>query len=422
MEYTQSGSNFVVTSSNKGPRQTQVIMLKDLPAAKGATTDQIKEAITAVDFSNNRSQTVENINAQLTQIRNDNLSERVGQVTNLYGEITGSITSINNTNQNGTVNYAEVSNKGSAGSNTRTLGGDLSKTEATPAKELSTTLSKNKERVFEYKTSSGFKMQETLSGADLCVYYLAEVLDEGDLAMNVPPEACKKNLITIEFDSVLSITISTIRERFPVRSLGLSNPKGMTSGIRTISGHVAFNVFAEDVLARLRGRVLNEIEHRRNSILKEVMKEDKASKKEANRMLSTLNDEVKIYNQTPLFREGSKSMLLDQLPPFHLLIMGVNENGIMARMLLKNVYIIDESQYQGTQQPNIINKITWVAEDIVPMTAQEYSSAISYGSLTAIEEGYVGGNWDWKGADMSASSLLIDIEADSILRKTAQGV
>lgn len=263
--------------------------------------------------------------------------------------------------------------------------------EVTPAiTPVAPEVKKDSKSSLQGKPGSGFMMQDSFSGSDLSIFYLVEYPNADDIAAGMTPDACRKEIVMLEFDSVLSLSYSTIREKFPVRSLGHSNPLGITSGIRTISGHITFNVFAEDILSRLRSKVSSELEN------KNLQNKD-------------------ILQATPLLGTGYKSMLLDQLPPFHLLIMGTTERGTLSRMMIKNVSIIDENQYQGTQQPNVVNKVTFVAQDVVPMTARQYDSTVISSSITDSEEGYVGGNYDYgRLAEMTGSSIL----SDSIYRQT----
>lgn len=187
-----------------------------------------------------------------------------------------------------------------------------------------------------------------LSSADLRVFLMAEVYDYSDANKDNPryyniqidKDTTKKKLILIELDSVMSLSYSTIREVFPVRSLGRSNPNGHTRGARTISGHIAFAILNSDVLSYMREQL--------NNIYKD-------------------NKDNLDYAKT--FGINSNIRLLDDLPPFHLYVLGQPEHEkTRRRLIIKHVRIIDENQYQGTSQPNIINKVTFVARDIVPLS------------------------------------------------------
>lgn len=87
----------------------------------------------------------------------------------------------------------------------------------------------------------------------------------------------------------------------------------------------------------------------------------------------TSESAVQIRNLSETYAQYNKALniggiyMLNQLMPFNLLIMGTNEQGVFSKMMLKGVRIIDENQMQGVQQPNIVNKVTFSAEDIFPL-------------------------------------------------------
>jgi hypothetical protein len=82
---------------------------------------------------------------------------------------------------------------------------------------------------------------------------------------------------------------------------------------------------------------------------------------------STIDNLSETYAQYNKALNAGGIYMLNQLIPFNLLIMGTNEQGTFSKMMLKGVRIIDENQMQGVQQPNIVNKITFSAEDIFPL-------------------------------------------------------
>lgn len=257
---------------------------------------------------------------------------------------------------------------------------------------------------------------ETIGGADLCVFIIMEVPNIEDLTL--PVELQRKELLTIEVDNTLSLSYSTTRERFPVRVLGNSNPTGMTRGPRTISGHIAFAIFTEDILSRLRSRFANEVA-KIETTFKEYKPESLDANFKSSETYSNWLKEKQYYNKSFL-NLRNKIQLLDDLPPFHILCMGANESGIFSKFMIKNVHIIDENQYQGTQQPNIVNKVTWVAEDIVPMHKIENwnNKSVIASSMNSSHDSYSRGKYSGNinyNYEVTGSSLLDDITND--LRK-----
>lgn len=269
--------------------------------------------------------------------------------------------------------------------------------------------------------STTIGLQQTIGGADLSVFYLSEVPNMDDVA-ELPnnPETWRKELIVLELDSILSLSYSTVRERFPVRVLGNSHPVGFTSGPRTIAGHMAFAIFTNDVLGRLRAQVKMRFERLRRGL--DRANANMSSKDTGSALRRAQSDyntskEALIQKQQKMYEMAldlDKVMLLDQLPKFHLLCMGVNEQGTFSKFMIRDVRIIDENQYQGTTQPNIVNKVSWVAEDIVPMATFARESTYVSDSLGSITENFshVGYNSNLEFNVVTGSNLLNEVNKD----------
>lgn len=256
------------------------------------------------------------------------------------------------------------------------------------------------------------KLQETIGGSDLSVFMLMENPDYNDIINGVPEEVQKKELLFLEMDNVLSLSYSTLREKYPVRVLGESNPRSYTYGSRSISGHIAFTVFVEDILAQLRGKLADQISETKDNFNKYIAVSKKAQLDSVEKYKEYAKYSAQMNN---MFLKESKVRLLDQLPPFHILVMGMNESGVFSKMIIKNVTIVDENQYQGTQQPNIVNKVTFVAKDIVPMAKVNYSTTIVNSSVNSIGESYFNGKYSsdiYYNREVTGSSVLDEIYKD----------
>lgn len=270
--------------------------------------------------------------------------------------------------------------------------------------------------------------QQTIGGADMSVFFLSEVPVLEDLIEGLPAEAMRKELIILEMDNVLSLQYSLIREVFPVRQMGSANPVDYTRGPRTIAGHIAFAVFAEDVLARLRSRTLESFDKLFESVTNNVEAFDleklqanngharNVSPEEANHVrdneiaiAKAQKSAAKLYRYYDAALHFDAVQLLDQMPPFHLLIVGVNEQGVLSKFLLKNIHIIDENQLQGTRQPNVMNKVSFVARDIVPMHNADPDMNITNSMSEWAEPGSVrdkDGNSIRKGTDNTQGTYI----------------
>lgn len=363
--------------------------------------------------------------------------------------------------------------------------------------------------------------EQIITSADISVFYVAEVPVVEDMSNpNICSTAWRKELIVLELDSVMSIGYSTIRERYPVRSMGHSNPRSHTKGPRTIAGHIAFAIFVNDVLDRLRGQIEKKMKTYQDSLAKakkdssaklkkpvkparhqifydsnipsatmnsliiksglggaskmpplslmkdmagtsgfyprtsewndfvrhrvdvvgdprgyayynklemDALQADIRADAEYDRAMKSYEEQSKIanvrdayYNDleskfdaiSPLYRNAlGKSQLLDSLPAFHLLVMGTNEAGHFSKFMIKDVVIVDENQHQGVQQPNIINKVQFIAQDMVPMSSFDYKHGESTSSLGSIEENYGNGSYSIKNNmnEFRASDLMSSI-------------
>lgn len=242
---------------------------------------------------------------------------------------------------------------------------------------------------------------ESLTGSDITVFAIFDFINIEDL--NKPVELQRKDPVIIELDNVLSLNYSTIRDRYPVRSLGNINAKGFTQGQRTIAGHMAFTIITEDVISRLRGRLLGEISKIEANF--SAFEGTKDANKDAEKRYLNWSREKYNFEKIAL----SQTQLLDSLPPFHLMCIGVTESGNFSKFLIKNVGIIDENQYQGIDSPSIINKVSWVATDIIPLSKLDNQQYISINSVNSITESYV------KGVYNSITNLNYEITGTSIL-------
>jgi hypothetical protein len=270
-------------------------------------------------------------------------------------------------------------------------------------------------------------LENIISGTDLSVFFLAEIPKASDIGTRADLQ--DKELILIELDSVMQMSYSILREIFPVRALGISKPKSFTRGPIAINGFLSFSIFTDDVLSRLRTQLsttiddfskksvqlLNNIKRQQeanispqlsnlDSKIKSIQEQKESAMSsgnstetdnqivELNKQLNDLQTQrsillqskttdsgnnltelIKTYNLYKQTLNGSDIYLLNQLMPFHLLVMGTNEHGTFSKMMIKGVRIIDENQMQGVQQPNIVNRITFAAEDIYPLVSNSTS-------------------------------------------------
>lgn len=307
-------------------------------------------------------------------------------------------------------------------------------------------------------TSNGGTLVDTLSGSDLSVFFVVELpklSDVTDSQLANSPHLWQKELMILEIDSVLSATYSIMREVFPVRSIGKSKPKSFVRGPVTVSGSMAFTIFTDDVLVRLRTQLqqsISDLKNKTQNALRankaNIDKYNKNNTSQTENQIKKLQDQLKeleAYAETDeslndadyirddidkvkaqikltqdqLKLDQQKNLnitelpstsitdtyatynrllnlggvfMLNQLLPFHILVMGTTERGTFAKMMFKNIRVIDENQMQGVQQPNIVNRISFVAEDIFPLTSGTVATNLSFDSVASYDQDRAGSN------------------------------
>lgn len=138
--------------------------------------------------------------------------------------------------------------------------------------------------------------------------------------LNVPP--------LIVLGSLHTISYSSFREKFAVRSLGRVGAKGYTHGPRTIAGTMVFNV--------LQSHELYELAVRQN--------ENNAG-------------------------SHPDAIMLDQIEPFNLLLMFANEFGVYSSLHLFDVTIQSEGQSMSIDEVITQNTMNFYALEMLPMTS-----------------------------------------------------
>lgn len=135
-----------------------------------------------------------------------------------------------------------------------------------------------------------------------------------------------QKMVTKTLAEIQTLTVSTSREKVPVRALGHVYPKGFTRGPRMIAGSMIFTVFNKHVLYS---------------------------------MLQSANGEVDFG--------GASTALLDQLPPFDITIAFANEYGAISRMAILGCEFVNEGQTMSIEDIFLENVTQFVARDVDPM-------------------------------------------------------
>lgn len=175
-----------------------------------------------------------------------------------------------------------------------------------------------------------FKDGATYSGADMIVF------------MAFP------NHKPIEIGSVTTVSYTTYREKKQVRTLGRISAKGFTKAGRTISGRMIFTVIYEHIVESLR---------------KEI----------------------------PYLSEHSH-ILMDELPPFDLVVSFGNEYGGSAGLIIQGVTTVDEQKTMSVEELFTENIFTYIARRIEPMKDTSNITENKWNPLDHISTSFRGQN------------------------------
>lgn len=168
---------------------------------------------------------------------------------------------------------------------------------------------------------------------------------------------------------VQTLTYSSHREKFPVRTLGRTSVKGYTRGPRTIGGTLIFTVFNKEVLSEM---------------LVQNYQLDSADK-----------DNYGVW----------AAVLIDQIPPFDITVNFVNEYGAVSRLVIYGVELVNEGQTMSIDDLITENVVNFVARHIEPMVDMR-------GDGLATWEDVVQGELDFEGMvqDVRVRRLLAAME------------
>jgi hypothetical protein len=151
---------------------------------------------------------------------------------------------------------------------------------------------------------------------------------------------------------IQTITFSTHREKFPVRTLGRTSPKGYTRGPRTIGGTLIFTVFNKEVLSEM---------------LVQNYQTDSADR-----------DNYGVW----------AAVLIDQIPPFEITISFVNEYGAVSKLVLYGVELVNEGQTMSIDDLITENVVTFVARHIEPMYDMRGDGPVSWEDVVQGEKDF----------------------------------
>ena len=144
----------------------------------------------------------------------------------------------------------------------------------------------------------------------------------------------------ITIGNLQTVSISTHRDKIPVRALGKINVKGFTRGPRTIAGSLIFTMFDRESLSEVSGL-------------------------------------VRQYYQSQNIRYSSQSgnaampnliakLLVDELPPFDITITMVNDYGQASIGRIVGVEIVTNGVVTGIDDLYLEEQMSYIALDYYP--------------------------------------------------------
>ena|SRR5258706_5751546 len=148
------------------------------------------------------------------------------------------------------------------------------------------------------------------------------LMDEHNRIGTTKPQYSTKVLAELQ-----TLSISTHREKYPVRGMGATYPKGFVRANRTIAGSMIFTVFDRNVLYDF---------------------------------LESHPSDFDAHNP-------STSAILDQIPPFDITVAFANELGQVSRMTIYGIEIVNEGQTMSIEDLLLENVVQYVARDYDPM-------------------------------------------------------
>lgn len=141
-----------------------------------------------------------------------------------------------------------------------------------------------------------------------------------------------------------TISYSIFREKYPVRALGCVGEKNRTRGSRTIAGSMVFTVFDRHVLFDV---------------------------------LKNHPNDLNTNGLTPVGYNDLAYTMIDQLPPFDILIHFANEYGYTSEMVIYGVDISAEGQVMSIEDLITENTVQYTAQHIAIMRPGGYIKAAS---------------------------------------------
>jgi len=166
------------------------------------------------------------------------------------------------------------------------------------------------------------------SGADVIAYAYIPLMKDPTVSEDAELGRAKRSTL---MGTLQTISITSTRSVTPVRTLGRATPIGYTRGGRTFAGTLVFATLDRDPFTDIyRPDALHES-----------------------------------------YYDSSTSLIMDQLPPFNIILVASNELGGVARQIVSGITLINYGATYSIDDLYTETTYTYVAEDLTPLLPQD---------------------------------------------------
>jgi hypothetical protein len=176
----------------------------------------------------------------------------------------------------------------------------------------------------------------TYSGADIVCSITVPILTNDPVSGNIMQVSRPVTIANLQ-----TISVSSHRDKFPVRAFKSVNPRGFTRGPRTIAGSLIFTMFDRDSLVEVQLMV-------------------KAFYQKAQSFYADAYGNAAIPSLIPTLRS-------DELPPFDVTITMANESGQSSVAKVLGIEILDAGHVMSIDDLFIEETMSFMARDFYPM-------------------------------------------------------
>lgn len=180
----------------------------------------------------------------------------------------------------------------------------------------------------------------------------------------------------------ISYTIQ--REKAPIYTLGLADPRSFSRGKRGIAGSLVFVVFDRSALLeamRDRPYIANRYEPPTGFEIGPI--EDSLISLQAGLSTSVASSTITV-KRVQLDKVLARPQYLDQVLPFDIVITAANEYGHFARMVIGGVEILNQGSSLSSDDISTDEACTFIATNISPWKDQGYVRVNDDGKTTTV--------------------------------------